>query len=293
VRVAVVTTSWPRFEGDPSGHFVETEARILTRRGDEVTVIAAEGEAFGWPGFATRVEESPGRAVGAARWMVKARRAVRDGGFDRVVAHWAVPCGWPIAAVGGAELEVVSHGGDVRLLRRLPEPVRGVVVGFLAGRARRWRFVSEALYEELAGAVGGSVRKQLAKVAEVKACAIEVVPPTRADIDAKRARIGSPFAVSVGRLVESKRVEAAIAWTAERGVPLVIVGDGPARAGLEMAARNRQGRVTFTGRTTRGEALAWIGASAELVQASEAEGLSSVEREAEALGVPVTRPPNP
>lgn len=291
MRVALVTTSWPRFEGDPSGHFVETEARILTRRGDEVTVIAAEGEAFGWPGFAARVKQSPARALGAARWVAKARTAVAEGAFDRVIAHWALPCGWPIADAGKAELEVVSHGGDVRLLRRLPEAARGFVVGRLARRARRWRFVSEALYEELAEALREPVRTELAKVAEVRACAIEVVAPSALEVEAKRARIGGPFAVSVGRLVASKRVEATIAWAAAREVPLVIVGDGPARAALEEAAQRRGGQVTFAGRTTRAEALAWIAASQELVQASVAEGCSTVEREAEALGVPVTRPP--
>ena len=103
----------------------------------------------------------------------------------------------------------------------------------------------------------------------------------------KRARIGAPFAVCVARLVASKRVEAAIAWARGRGLPLVVVGDGPERAALERAARAGGGRVVFVGRTSRDEALAWIAASVEVVQASRAEGASTVVREAEMLGVRV------
>jgi hypothetical protein len=43
------------------------------------------------------------------------------------------------------------------------------------------------------------------------------------------------------------------------------------------------------GQTPRTEAIAWIAASDELVIASSAEGLSTVAREAEALGVAVKR----
>lgn len=41
-------------------------------------------------------------------------------------------------------------------------------------------------------------------------------------------------------------------------------------------------------KTPRRETLSWIGAAHEVVHASLAEGLSTVVREAESLGVPVT-----
>src|ERR1700735_349646 len=88
-RVALVTTSWPRFDGDPAGHFVEAEARALTRCGDEVVVIAADGAAFGWPGVAARIQENPWRAVSATAWVARARGELGRGAFDRVIAHWA------------------------------------------------------------------------------------------------------------------------------------------------------------------------------------------------------------
>jgi len=289
VRIAVVTTSWPRFEGDPSGHFVQAEVRAITQRseGGEVVVIAAEGEAFGWPGIAARVKESPRRVVGVARWVERARREVKEGGFDRVIAHWAVPSAWPIAMAGDHALEVVSHGGDVRLLARLPRALRARLVTRIATRAETWRFVSPSLLDSLRTTLPENATRVLDRVARVAACAIEFAAPRDDVVAAKRALIGAPFAVCVGRLVESKRVDAAIAWASARGQALVVVGDGPERAALERGARRSGGRVHFTGRTTRPEALAWIAASAEVVHASREEGLSTVVREAELLGVRV------
>jgi teichuronic acid biosynthesis glycosyltransferase TuaC len=67
---------------------------------------------------------------------------------------------------------------------------------------------------------------------------------------------------------------------------LVVVGDGPLRSRLEGHARARGVDALFVGKTTREEALAWILAADVVLHASRAEGLSTVEREARALGVP-------
>ncbi len=290
MRTALLTTSWPRFAGDPSGHFVEAEARALTRCGEEVVVLAAEGDAFGWPGFAARVKEDPRRLVGAAAWAVRARRKLAVERFDRVVAHWAVPCAWPIATDQPAPLEVVSHGGDVRLLGRVPEAWRAAVVKAIVAKARPWRFVSSALLEELCARLPARIARAVERVAEVRPCVLDVPPPAREAIEEKRTRVGGPFAVCAARLVPSKRVDVAIAWARARGTPLVVVGDGPERAALEALARSIAGAappVHFVGRTSRPDTLAWIAASAELLQPSRREGCSTVVREAEALGVPV------
>jgi len=293
VRVALVTTSWPRFDGDPSGHFVEAEARALTRCGEDVVVIAADGAAFGWPGVAARIEENPWRAASAAAWVVRARGEIARGRFDRVIAHWAVPCAWPIATGGraGRALEVVSHGGDVRLVARMPRVMRAHVVRTIARRVEAWRFVAAHLLDAIVSRVPSDVGRAVERVARVEACAIEVDVPTPAAIEEKRARVGTPFAVCVARLVESKRVDAAIAWAARERVTLVVVGDGPSRPKLEARARElgRElgARVVFVGKVPRDEALAWIAASEGVVNASRVEGASTVEREAMALGVAV------
>ncbi|HEY6461602.1 MAG TPA: glycosyltransferase, partial [Polyangiaceae bacterium] len=133
MRIALVTTSFPAHDGDPSGHFVRAEARALEADGHEVVVVApparGPGGAFGWPGVAARLRENPARGLEALAWVLAARRRVARSDAHRVVAHWAVPCAWPIGlASTRAELVVVSHGGDVRLLVGMPAVPRARIV---------------------------------------------------------------------------------------------------------------------------------------------------------------------
>jgi glycosyltransferase involved in cell wall biosynthesis len=302
VKIAVVTTSYPRDEDDPSGHFVRAEVREYEEAGHDVVVIAPQpGGAFGWPGVAARLSERgrfASRALEVAAWVAVARRRVEAARADRVVAHWAVPSAWPIAPAGRAPVswfggappppvEVVSHGGDVRLLVGMPRLLRERVVMSIASRAVRWRFVSSALKEELLGALPGPSRAQVEGIAEVRGASLRLPDVTQAVIAKRRELAGLRYAVSVGRLVASKRVDRVIAHVAEtRGVEaLVVVGDGPERGRLEELARRRGVDARFVGLVPRAEALAWMGAAEVVLHASEREGLSTVVREAEALGV--------
>ncbi len=290
-RIAIVTTSWPTGPSDPSGHFVRAEARALERQGCEVVVIAPQaGGAFGWPGVAARMRERPGRLLEGAAWVASARRRVASVGADRIIAHWAVPSAWPVASVTSeTPLEVVSHGGDVRLLVALPAMGRRAIAASIAARAHRWRFVSESLKAALMAALDETTRARVEAIAVVSAPAIEM-PDVREAIAARRRELGAlRVAVSVGRLVRGKRVDRAIAHVAavNRLDALVVVGDGPERRRLETLARELAVDVRFVGLVAREDALAWIGAADVLLHASEAEGMSTVLREAEALGTPV------
>lgn len=313
-NVAVVTTSYPAFEGDPSGHFVEAEARRLAESAN-VTVVTAGpaasrttgddgilvhrikgGTAFGWPGVASRLRENPLRALSTLRWTRAARKTLRAlGPLDRVVAHWAVPSAFPISDDLGAPLEAVSHGGDVRLLCRMPAVARHAIVVRLLNQLTVWRFVSDALREELAASLLPHERARL--------MALSTVVPARVsfpDVSARSTVLradalgGSEerLVVCVGRLVASKtfnRVLTHVARETERGAPsrVVVVGDGPERARLQQQAKELGVNARFVGMTTREDALAWIGAADALLHASQKEGLSTVVREAESLGVPV------
>jgi teichuronic acid biosynthesis glycosyltransferase TuaC len=302
MRIAVVTTSYPSFDGDPSGHFVEAEVAALTAAGHHVDVIRpAAGRAFGWPGFASRVRERPSRSAEALRWVARARRQIASGVFDRVVAHWALPSAWPIALAQHPDrtLETVSHGGDVRLLRALPSAARAHVVSRILARGR-WRFVSEPLRDALATSLPAPLAATLRERSWVEPPTLGIAHDVKPAARARRGAFGErEVYVSAGRLVASKRVESAVAWVAERaraarelGVEapkLVVVGDGPERARLASIARALDVDADFVGATTRPEALSWIGAADALLFASRAEGLSTVVREAEALGVRVQR----
>ena len=314
-RIAVVTTSWPWSEGDPSGHFVRAEVRELRDAGAEIVVFAPQAAAgvqsehsfspgidvvpvpalgaFGFPGVLARVRARPWLALGAAEFVRAGQAALRHAGpYDRVITHWAVPSAYPMV-VGidpielAAPIEVVSHGGDVRLLEAMPGPLRTHVVSRIVERAATWRFVSETLAEQLLRSI--AQRPNLVRAVRAKMVITPSpfdLPVVSTDAEALRALQGD-FVVSVGRLIRTKRVDAAIRHAAQEHRRLVIVGDGPERGALERLARELGADVTFTGLVPRQRALAWIAASSELWFASEAEGSSTVLREARALGRPV------
>jgi teichuronic acid biosynthesis glycosyltransferase TuaC len=292
MHVALVTTSWPVHDEDPAGHFVRAHARELERGGAVVTVVApAPGGAFGWPGATARIRERPLRAVGAAAWIASARKRVEGLVVERVVAHWAVPCAWPIATGAHVPIDVISHGGDIRLLTRLPSALRRALVLSLSTRVSTWSFVSTRLLEELLVSLEPEARSRVQRVARVEAPPIEMPDVSAAVADLRRELGARRIAVSVGRLVPSKRVERGVEYVArskdvER---LVVIGDGPERARLEHLARRLGVDAWFMGALARPKALAWIGAADLLIVASEAEGLSTVIREASALGTRVVR----
>jgi glycosyltransferase involved in cell wall biosynthesis len=113
------------------------------------------------------------------------------------------------------------------------------------------------------------------------------VPDSPRDPRAVRPVIGA-----VGRLVEMKRFHAILDAlpSVRRAVPdarVVIVGDGPARQGLENLSRREEiaGLVELTGAVD--DAAAHISTFACLVVASTHEGLPNAALEALARGVPV------
>jgi teichuronic acid biosynthesis glycosyltransferase TuaC len=303
-RVAFVTTSYPREPGDPAGHFVEAEVRASVGRGDFVTVFAPGapperdvpgvtvawlpgGGAFGWPGALARLRERPWRALDAARFVLSARRALGEHGpFDRVVAHWLVPSAWPVAAYAPGALEVVLHGSDVRLVAALPKPLRLALVTPLIARRATFRFVSSELRERLIRATTPSLRA----LSRVEPSPVDVTgAPNRAEA---RERLGldghARLAVVVGRLVASKRPEAALELALrERPDRVVFVGEGPLGTALVRA----HSAVTVTGKVPRPIALQWIAAADVLVTASREEGAPTVVREARALGTRVVAVP--
>jgi teichuronic acid biosynthesis glycosyltransferase TuaC len=311
VRIAVLTSSYPRSPGDAAGHFVRTEARALVRAGHRVTVIApgprprvlpelgsdepsivwlADGGAFGWPGALPRLRQRPVRAAGALAFMVRAAVALgRHGPFDHAVAHFLLPCAWPIAVLGldaTTELEVVVHGSDARLFSRLPKPLRTRIARVLMRRVRRVRCVSRAVMDQLAG----TGLHSLLHDAAVAPCAIDI-SGAAGRAEARRA-LGldpsEPVAVVVGRLIAGKRADVALA--ALSLVPrlrVIVIGDGPERRRIESAFPN----ALFTGRLSRDQTLTYIAAADTLVSASRDEGAPTVVREARALGVTVVAVP--
>lgn len=282
MRIGVITTSYPAWEGDPSGHFVASEVHLLANAGHLVRVVHPPwGGAFGFPGTLARLRENPLRSVDALAFLFRARRELCAFRPERLVCHWAIPTAFPISVGLDVPLEVVSHGSDVRLLVTLPSPLRTLIVRRILSMTTTWRFVAQHLLDALVHAISAEDRVALLRVANVKVSPIEV-PNVAREAATLRDGFRGRLVVGVGRLVREKRFERLL--EAARGDPdttLVIVGDGPERKSLESKAGQN---VRFEGLLSRHDTLAWIAAADEIWHASRLEGASTVLREAEVLG---------
>lgn len=154
MRIGVVTTSYPRHEGDFAGTFVGAHVRALRELGHEVDVVhATEDDALFYRGGAPDAIERLGlRALPAAaatttRLFREVRRRART--WDAIVAHWLVPSA-VVARLAAPRLPLlaIAHGGDVHTLQRLHllKPVLQLL------RGARLAVVSEQLRALVPGA---------------------------------------------------------------------------------------------------------------------------------------------
>ncbi len=317
MRIAIVTTSFPRNPGDAAGHFVAAEAVELAASDEaRVHVLAAGGEreqlerrgklrvhwlgggsSFDCPGVAVQLRTRPWQAPPLLlRYGFRLRRQLARLAPERIIAHWLVPNAWPLALGLAPELEVVAHGADVRLLLALPRLLRCRVIDDLVDHVSQVRFAGAELREQLLASLDDAVARRLAARSKVARPIIHLdqdLLESPVDPAAVRAALGlaprqSAVAV-VGRLIRSKRVDLALRAVAAlpATAQVVVVGEGPERAALEQLAADLGVRATFTGQLTRPQALRLIAASDVLMHPSAQEAAPSAVREARALGVPV------
>ncbi|MDH4177287.1 MAG: glycosyltransferase [Thermoleophilia bacterium] len=259
MKVAVLTTSYPRYEGDAAGIFVRAAVERARAAGAEIEVVSPAafrhfGVAYGH-GIPGNLRRRPWLVlllpVFLASFARAARRAAR--GADVVHAHW-IPSGIPALATG-KPVVLQLWGSDVALANRLPWAFRWVI--------RRSRVVvcaSSALAADAAALGARDVR----------------VVPSAVDLPAEVAEAEEPpHVLYVGRLSEEKGVRELAAAAA--ALPLVVVGDGPLRDVLPQAV----------GWVPHDELGPWYERAAVVVVPSHREGYGMVAREAMGHGRPV------
>jgi glycosyltransferase involved in cell wall biosynthesis len=217
VKIAVLTTSYPRDAGDAAGVFVRDAVEHLRAAGVEIEVVSPAsfrhyGIAYG-DGIPANLRAQPWKALLLPLFLLgflrAARRAARAA--DLVHAHW-LPSGL-VALGAGRPFVVQLWGSDAELARRAPWPFRPVV-----RRARAVICPSTALAR--------SAR-------ELGARQVETIPPGVGVPERVGRPDDPPHVLYVGRLAEEKGiVELA---EAARRLPLVVVGDGPLRHLLPQA----------------------------------------------------------
>jgi glycosyltransferase involved in cell wall biosynthesis len=267
LRVLAVAHSYPRYDGDLAGAFLERLYEALTARGHSVRVIAPADEGRGGEErrrgiVVERVRYAPparetlayrGTMTGALRrptgllafrgllraFTSAVRRRAADA--DVIHANWWIPGGyavWRARRPGAPPCVLTLHGTDAAILHRswVARRVARPVLGHAAAVTTVSTFL--AAIAERAGARTSPV----------------VLPMPVETGAGPGAGAGGRGVVTVGRLTRQKRIHIVIEAVARlaaagRGVPLTIVGDGPERRALEatVGRRGLREQVRFTG----------------------------------------------
>lgn len=308
----VITTSFPRFPGDPAGHFVEQEALDWQRTHGSVRVLAA-GQArpdfippvpvqwlggaplFAEPGAWPRVQENPTRLLHLLPTSSRLFQLVRRAPEPHILHHWLLPWGpWVARALRSTprkRVEMVAHGSDVRLLERFPRALQQIFFHELRQSSVQLRVVSHELQERLLAlpSLSHSTIRWIER-AEVRPSPLSF--PSLPSREEARRQLGllphKQLVLVVGRLIPSKQVDRALHQCLTLPEAQVqVLGEGPLLAQLEQQFP----QVEFLGARPRPEVLLRLRAAHLLVSASEEEGAPTAIREARELGTPVVSAP--
>lgn len=259
MKVVVLTTSYPRYDGDTAGVFVRRAVDGMRAAGVDVEVVSPAqfrhfGIAYG-DGIVNNLRRRPWLVVVLPLFLAAFTRAARRAarGADVVHAHW-IPSGIP-ALLTGKPVVLQLWGSDAALARRARWVFRHVV-----GRARLVVCASTELVAE-ARALG-------AREVRLIPGSVDLPPVVGAPEE-------PPHVLYVGRLSEEKGVRELA--EASVGLPLVVVGDGPLRDLLPQA----------TGFVPPAEVGPYYERAAVVVCPSRREGYGMAAREAMAHGRPV------
>ena len=312
----MLTTGFPRFEGDLFGSFILPVARQLAESGVEVEVLAPHAPAA--PGR----ERMSGIGVQRFRYAVPAgfQRVAYGGGIPtnlktswlaRVLVPAFLFCFWWRALAVCRRADVVHCHWTItglvgflatRLSRRpLVLSVRGSDVLLLnSGLARA---LNRRIYRcmDAIVAVSRDIGDKLV-AAGADASKIRVIYNgvddrfTPCDKTAARRQLDLPISshivLFVGLLVPVKGIDdliAAIGQLARGDLECVVVGDGPLRSSLQASAARLGGgeRFLFPGLRPSDEIPVWLNAADVLVLPSHSEGRPNIVLEAQACGLPV------
>jgi glycosyltransferase involved in cell wall biosynthesis len=257
VKVAVLTTSYPRSADDGSGRFVADAVEGARALGVEVEVVSPAsfrhfGIAYGH-GIVGNLRARPWLVLALPLFFWSFRRAARAASRDAdlVHAHWLAS--GAVAAALRRPFVVQVWGTDVELARRAPWLVRWIL-----RRARLVIAASHALVED--------ARRLGAREVHVVPSGVDVPPQVVHSA-------APPHALFVGRLSPEKGIEEFL--DATEGLPRVVVGAGPVQVPESVGA------------VPPSKLGAYYARAAVVAIPSRREGYGMVAREAMAYGRPV------
>jgi glycosyltransferase involved in cell wall biosynthesis len=324
MRILVVTTFFPNVASPQRAVFVKNLVRAM-RQHCEVDVVAPvpyvpplglrpawraqraipsreniDGIEVAHPRFVVLPKlgwlSGLGYFIGVWKNLSRWKRQLREGEKAVVHAHCAYPdaVGVVLAArLLGLPCVVTAHGSDINVYAEKPG------LRFQIRRALRNAdgvIAVSARLEERIFRLTDIDRDRLCRIPCAGFDPQDFFPHARSALR-KAFGIGenARVVVFVGLLVPIKGVEFLIeAWTGlirdgrvGEEDRLVLVGDGPMRAALEVQARQSGGNILFTGTLRQTDVARWISAANLLCLPSRNEGTPNVVVEALASGIPV------
>ena len=270
-KALIITTNFPRWEGDPHSPWLVELLGLLQTRGFQVDVLAPAYKGLGdqiihgmqvtrfryaparWEtltheeGAPNKIRKNPLYLLLLPSYLlagvIAAWRQGRRQRYDVIHVHWPAPqgvLGMAAQRAGGGRLVATFYGADLVMSRRFPGVQR-----FLRSFVRRCDDVA---------AISTFTARELQAATDVTPRLIPygiAVPPTLP------TEPGQPgLILTVGRLIARKGhiylIEAMSLLQDIANARLVIVGEGHERPALEAAVRERslEGRVTLAGRVS-------------------------------------------
>lgn len=298
MNVLSITSSYPRFEGDPTAPFIESITRHVAARGHSIHLILPEHQEWKRPPVEDGVHYHPYRYSPRRTWTpwgysesleggVRIRRslyalaplvflsALRASSsvlsrapFDLVHAHWVIPNG-PIGARAARRhklpLVISLHGSDISVSERSGSI--GRVARSCFGRAAAVTAPSEDLLERARRLGASGLLELIPYGADTSALQAD-----SAAAHAVRERLGlrsdQIVVAGIGRFVHWKGFEYLIEAYAKASamlpeLRLVFVGDGDLREDLSARARSLgvSETVVFAGMASRDAIPAYLAAA--------------------------------
>lgn len=257
MRIGVITTSYPRFKDDYSGHFVAELNDAIVKLGHQIDVIAPVGAysdndkiriipcgkrnsklSYG-AGGPDNLLSAPfkERLIAWGEIPSFVAQMMRDvyryqSKWDLIISHWILPSAFIADLVSHKKHIAIAHSSDVHLLHRLP--FSSILVRRLSRQQPSLVLTSEELRVKLLDSTHRfDSRSQLwIDRAKIIRMGIHRLKPKE-----NLGAIHRPMKIiSVGRLVEVKGFHILIDALAGLDISLDLVGDGPERDRLKRLA---------------------------------------------------------
>jgi glycosyltransferase involved in cell wall biosynthesis len=316
MKVGLLTTGFPRFEGDCAGSFLLTLARGMVEHGHTVRVLAPEPRERRpvprWPGIEVswvpyarpralqqtfygsgapdNLRLRPARWAGAASFSASLYRASqRDlADSDALISSWCVPCGWVASKIAAGRPHLcICHATDVRWLAATPGG-SALARRVAEGATATW-FLSDALRERFFRTAGLPADSVTSHVGPMPIEPPQTPPENRSELR-RRLGIDGFTLLFLGRLVPVKGLDQLLHAAAALPEPVSvrIGGEGPELERLRSLAQRLRVDATFEGWVSGEHKEALLRAcDAIVVPSRPQDGLPTVLFEAKARSLPI------